>query len=68
MNSIKAENTLKKELIRWLREFLEKEFISIEDFKEESAEILSKLEYSVSIQETSGNLLEFMLQDLLDYS
>ena len=47
---------------------MEKEFISIEDFKEESAEILSKLEYSVSIQETSGNLLEFMLQDLLDYS
>jgi hypothetical protein len=68
MNSIKAENTLKKELIRWLREFLEKEFISIEDFKEESAEILSKLEYSVSILETSWNLLEFMLQDLLDYS
>lgn len=49
MNSIKAENTLKKELIRQLKELLEKEFTSIEDFKEESAEILSKLEYSVSI-------------------
>jgi len=47
---------------------MEKEFISIENFKKESAEILSKLEYSVSIQETSGNLMEFMLQDLLDYS
>ncbi len=40
MNSIKAENTLKKELIRQLKELLEKEFTSIEDFKEESAEIL----------------------------
>ena len=49
MNSIKAENTLKKELIIQLKELLEKEFTSIEDFKEESAEILSKLEYSVSI-------------------
>ncbi len=40
MNSIKAENTLKKELIRQLKKLLEKEFTSIEDFKEESAKIL----------------------------
>lgn len=32
MNSIKAENTLKKELIRRLKELLEKEDLSIEEF------------------------------------
>lgn len=68
MNSIKAENTLKKELIKRLKELLEKDNLSIEEFQDEATEILSKLEQSVAIQETSGNLLEFMLQDLLDYS
>ena len=61
MNSIKAENILKKELIRRLKELLEKENISMDEFKEEASEILSKLNQSVSIQETSGTLLEFML-------
>jgi signal transduction histidine kinase len=32
MNSIKAENTLKKELIRRLKELLEREDLSIEEF------------------------------------
>jgi hypothetical protein len=32
MNSIKAENILKKELIRRLKELLERESISIEEF------------------------------------
>jgi signal transduction histidine kinase len=32
MNSIKAENILKKELIRRLKELLERENISIEEF------------------------------------
>jgi signal transduction histidine kinase len=32
MNSIKAENTLKKELIKLLKELLEKEDLSIEEF------------------------------------
>ena len=49
MNSIKAENTLKKELIRRLKELLEKEDLSIEEFQEEATEIISKLEQSVDI-------------------
>ena len=32
MNSIKAENILKKELIRRLKELMEKEGISMEEF------------------------------------
>ena len=43
MNSIKAENILKKELIRRLKELLERENISMDEFKEEASEILSKL-------------------------
>ena len=49
MNSIKAENTLKKELIKRLKELLEKDNLSIEEFQDEATEILSKLEQSVAI-------------------
>ena len=40
LNSIKAENILKRELIKHLKELLERENISIEEFKEEATEII----------------------------
>ncbi len=49
LNSIKAENILKRVLIKRLKELLERENISKEDFKEEATEIIQKLDYSVSI-------------------
>ena len=45
-----------------------KENITIEELKVKAKEILSRIDMSNDNQQTSGDLLEFMLQDLLDYS
>ena len=49
LNSIKAENTLKQELTRQLKQLLDRENITIEVLKREAEEIMQRLEYSNDI-------------------
>jgi signal transduction histidine kinase len=57
LNSIKAQNILKRNLYNELKKILP-----------QPCRILDDLESGLEVQDTSSNLMSSMIQDLLDYS
>ena len=68
LNSIVAINMQKEELYNDLKRIMNNQQIGDELKKEKQQEILNKLDVGNDIQQSSSKLIQYLVQDLLDFS
>ena len=68
LNSIVAINMQKEELYNDLKRIMNNQQIGDELKKEKQQEILNKLDVGNDIQQSSSKMIQYLVQDLLDFS
>ena len=70
LNAIIAQNSLKTDLYEEIEDITKLLGVSSTDnlAKEKLSSVLSKLKDGMKVQESSANLMNFLIQDFLDYA